>query len=359
MLCRSPDVTISEPADPSRPHPAFPCHGGIILEVIKTLRCPSACSSSGGNMQRNAFSRTPDLSPGMVRTPMALGKTMIHLASLLDAPGTTLQSLYIFISDRYRAVRTDIQAQQLSSAETCFWLAQQARFHAWAQHELCEQSEGGPCSKAFTPGDYTVTDIELEAEITAYQLLLLVTSGMSRQEVLGPLQSAVLSSGHVSIALRLQSAFALGDGLAYLALIREAPYLVQCLAHQHAPAMRCIALEQLAEAYPPSRGKFGGAMPLSWLAHALLLNSSQQAAAVAVAAGFHLDDHDRFHAQKGFKAADVPAMPKEAKQHLMVQQRADCISRMSLQPLSANLQFRHPEMSQEPEAVSQLSRLAL
>ncbi|KAK9862286.1 hypothetical protein WJX84_003208 [Apatococcus fuscideae] len=123
--------------------------------------------------------------------------------------------------------------------------------------------------------------------------------------------------------------------------------------------MRCIALEQLAEAYPPSRGKFGGAMPLSWLAHALLLNSSQQAAAVAVAAGFHLDDHDRFHAQKGFKAADVPAMPKEAKQHLMVQQRADCISRMSLQPLSANLQFRHPEMSQEPEAVSQLSRLAL
>ncbi|KAK9862290.1 hypothetical protein WJX84_008856 [Apatococcus fuscideae] len=143
MLCRSPDVTISEPADPSRPHPAFPCHGGIILE-LSSLEQPDASEHDGSKrLPVKAFSRTPDLSPGMVRTPMALGKTMIHLASLLDAPGTTLQSLYIFISDRYRAVRTDIQAQQLSSAETCFWLAQQARFHAWAQHELCEQSEGG------------------------------------------------------------------------------------------------------------------------------------------------------------------------------------------------------------------------
>ena len=96
-------------------------------------------------------------------------------------------------------------------------------------------------------------DTELESEATAYQLLLLMTSGISRQEVLGPTQGALLRSRHVSDALRLHSAFAMRDGLAYLAILREAPHLLQCLAHQHAPAMRSIALEQLAEAFPPSR----------------------------------------------------------------------------------------------------------
>ena len=50
---------------------------------------------------------------------------MAHLASLLDAPAATLQQLYIFLSDRFRAVRTDIQAQQLSDSHTRSWLAQQ------------------------------------------------------------------------------------------------------------------------------------------------------------------------------------------------------------------------------------------
>ena len=61
----------------------------------------------------------------MVRTPAALGRTMAHLASLLDAPAATLQNVYIFLSDRYRAVRTDIQAQQLSDSHARSWLAQQ------------------------------------------------------------------------------------------------------------------------------------------------------------------------------------------------------------------------------------------
>ena len=89
--------------------------------------------------------------------------------------------------------------------------------------------------------------------MSAYQLLLLLTSGISRQEVLGPMRSAVLGSRHVRVALGLHAAFAAQDGLAYLALVRQAPHLVQCLAHQHAQTMRCIALEQLAEAFPPSR----------------------------------------------------------------------------------------------------------
>ncbi len=50
---------------------------------------------------------------------------MAHLTSLLDAPGATLQLLYIFLSDRFRAVRTDIQAQQLHDSTVRSWLAQQ------------------------------------------------------------------------------------------------------------------------------------------------------------------------------------------------------------------------------------------
>lgn len=120
-----------------------------------------------------------------------------------------------------------------------------SRAHVF-QHDLT-----GPL--LHSAGGRRSTDIALESEVTAYQLLLLMTSGVSRQEVLWPMQDASLCSHHVSNALRLHSAFAMQDGLAFLAILREAPHLLQCLAHQHAAAMRCLALEQLAEAFPPSR----------------------------------------------------------------------------------------------------------
>ena len=44
--------------------------------------------------------------------------------------------------------------------------------------------------------------------------------------------------------------------------------------------------------------KPGGMVPLAWLAHALLLNSEQQAAAFAQAAGFPLGDQGCFCAKK-------------------------------------------------------------
>ncbi len=51
---------------------------------------------------------------------------MTYLCSLLDLPGpSTLQSTYAFISDRFRAVRTDIEAQQLSDASARTSLGQQ------------------------------------------------------------------------------------------------------------------------------------------------------------------------------------------------------------------------------------------
>lgn len=86
----------------------------------------------------------------MVRTPAALGRSMAHLVSLLDASGATLQSLYVFISDRFRAVRTDIQAQQLSDGDARSWLIQQVAF-SLACTQLapgCSEPESGalgPC----------------------------------------------------------------------------------------------------------------------------------------------------------------------------------------------------------------------
>lgn len=88
--------------------------------------------------------------------------------------------------------------------------------------------------------------------MTAYQLQLLTSSGVSRQEIFEPLRSPILNSRYVCAALRLQGALMMQDGLAFLHLLPTAPHLMQCLSHMHLPAMRCLALEQLAAAYPPT-----------------------------------------------------------------------------------------------------------
>ncbi len=85
--------------------------------------------------------------------------------------------------------------------------------------------------------------------MTAYQLQLLTGSGISRQEVLGPLQSSISSSGHVCTALSLQAAYMRQDGLAFMHLMSRAPHLMQCLAHVQMRAMRYLALEQLSSSH--------------------------------------------------------------------------------------------------------------
>ena len=88
--------------------------------------------------------------------------------------------------------------------------------------------------------------------MTAYQLQLLTGSGISRQEVLGPLCGSILDSNHVRAALSLQAALMQQDGLAFLHVMQTAPHLMQCLAHMHIRAMQCVALEQLTSSHPPT-----------------------------------------------------------------------------------------------------------
>jgi hypothetical protein len=131
-----------------------------------------------------------------------------------------------------------------------------------------------------------------EPEFRAYQLLTLMAGhGKFRgdnQAFLSTLQTLrpeVRESPAVRWVVGQQRAYAAGNFVKFFAGIREAPYLLACMAHTHFLSVRKRALQALAESLSPSATR-PAAVELEWLQELLAMDSLEEARQLCTAHGF-------------------------------------------------------------------------
>ena len=258
-------------------------------------RDPASRNSSDSTLCVKKYTRIVDnVTPDMVRTRDALGRTVSHLYGLLDnRPEIPFMLKSKFLWDRLRSVRQDLSLQAITDSFAMRLLEQMARFAILSEHELCEETAtvSNPdghnshlnveqLAKTLTSlrhmyDDHAQRGIPAaetggEAEMFSYQLLLRIDShgryNVERREMLNDLRSArsnILMSPDVQLALAANRAYHANNIVEFFRLVKDASYLQACLLHKYFTRIRSRVLETINSTF----GK--QAMPLNEVAQLL------------------------------------------------------------------------------------------
>ena len=278
---------------------------------------PDNINLTSADLAVKRFARTvDDPHPSDFRTRGALTRTMTYLRGLLDRDDVRFGLVHKFLWDRYRSVRQDLYIQGIIDAFAINIFEEIVRFHVLCEHELCGEDQSVTDMEGFNShlnmeqmnkALISLNDMyekaaergekcENESEFRSYHLLSLMSQHGKfkgdQQAFLSTLQSLrqeVRDSDSIQWVLKLRSAFVFGNFARFFTLIKEAPYLLACLAHIYFPQMRAKCFKIMSETITPGRS---GMLEASWLVRTLLLDSETEALKLAKLHGFEssLDD---------------------------------------------------------------------
>jgi len=278
---------------------------------------PDNINLTSAELAVKRFARTvDDPHPSDFRTRGALSRTMTYLRGLLDREDVRFGLVHKFLWDRYRSVRQDLYIQGIIDAFAINIFEEIVRFHVLCEHELCGEDQSVTDMEGFNShlnmeqmnkALISLNDMyekatergetcDNESEFRSYHLLSLMSQHGKfkgdQQAFLSTLQSLrqeVRDSESIQWVLKLRSAFVFGNFARFFTLIKEAPYLLACLAHIYFPQMRAKCFKIMSETITPGRPVM---LEASWLVRTLLLDSDTEALKLAKLHGFEssLDD---------------------------------------------------------------------
>lgn len=242
-----------------------------------------------------------------LRPPQVLLATTFYLmGSVLNEhwpASLSFASVYGFIRDRLRAVRTDLTLQSCrdSVAVQCHELA--VRFMIAAGHLLaeeeraafepqqnCEQLNGSLSALREIYKSTQQRHSPNEPEMQSYAILL----GMDKREAASAIASIpehVLASPHVQVALDVCRAFQQGNYVRFFKILRQDPrlsYLQACLMHQFVMPVRQRALAALAQL--GSGSEVAALLPFEWFYRQLCFVDTAELEYYADRFGFKFND---------------------------------------------------------------------
>ena len=260
------------------------------IELFERVDAENRCKSSSALCVKKYTRIVDGVTPEMVRTRAALDRTVTHLYGLLDdRPEASFMSKSKFLWDRLRSVRQDLSLQAIADSFAARLLEQMARFAILSEHELCEETatvtnpDGHNSHLNIEQLAKTLTslrhmykdrrrglaggavdsasgerrdDLDAEAEMFAYQLLLRIDShgryAVERREMLNDLRGAraeVLTHPDVQLALEANRAYGDGNVVAFFRAVDRATYLQACVLHKYFARVRSKALETMNATY--------------------------------------------------------------------------------------------------------------
>ena len=205
------------------------------------------------------------LDPRDVRTPATLLATCQHLVDrLVDRGDVEWHEVHRFVTDRFRAVRSDYVCQGVVSADTVQCLEWMVRFHIVAMDVLrAEPTETFDPIQNMEKLTQTLTSLRLlyrdnsassnpfptpcEAEMQGY--LLFTQFNRNFFSSYTSLSSALQSSAPVQYALSTYNAMRENNYALFFSLLRRASYLQLCLCLPFVGRVRERALRTVCRAY--------------------------------------------------------------------------------------------------------------
>ena len=205
------------------------------------------------------------LDPRDVRTPTTLLATCQHLIDrVVDRSDVAWHEVHRFVTDRFRAVRSDFVCQGVVSADTVQCLEWMARFHTTAMDVLrTEPTETFDPIQNMEKLTQTLTSLRLlyrdnsasaqpfpvpsEAEMQG--CLLFTTFNRNFFSTYTSLSPALQASAPVQFALSCYNAMRENNYALFFSLLRRASYLQLCLCLPFVGRVRERALHTICRAY--------------------------------------------------------------------------------------------------------------
>jgi hypothetical protein len=233
------------------------------------------------------------IDPKTVRTPETLIRVVTYLVTeVLDRTDVDYREIFLFMSDRLRAVRGDYVCQGVRSAQYVLALEVMVRFHIYSIHVLLDAQDIDPTQNIAECTKSLKSLLELyddglvsanESEFRAYDLLFSLKSRTnSPMAVLRSLPPAILASASFVSAYAVVTAVRNNDWASLLGrTLPTLPLLQACVVLTVLRGLTEHAVRALAAAYHVGAALY----PVSSLAAALLL-SSEDAATLCQSLGY-------------------------------------------------------------------------
>lgn len=237
-------------------------------------RIPGTGSSEHGNtplvdydlavkkFKRPAAGKSID--PSTVRTPETLTRVVNYLVfSVLDRTEVDFREVFLFLSDRFRAVRGDFSCQGIKTVAHVSALETIVRFHLYSMHALLDVPDVA-ATQNITEGTKALTSLlELyddgvpsphEDEFRAYNLLFSVQKKRGHEQhtmapiaVLAKLSARSLESPLVESALGALTAIHANDWARFFkSELPCLPFLQACAVLPSLPVLRKCAVASIA-----------------------------------------------------------------------------------------------------------------